>query len=273
MRGAYWEPCASLFCTSASVVAFLGVGIYLLSYAVGFSLVAVVTRRNKGEKALIREMETAETEKQREEQAQAEAARRLMKARRKADEEERRLKTEARRQAEAAERAASAQREREARRARMTVHPDEILDRVRAWEPDDVEGLVATLLSATTDFESVHKTPKGNDGGIDIHAVLTDDTGVRVPTGVQVKRQKQSIGRPAIQLLRGSLPPGGRGIFVTTGTFNENARTEALQSDKPAGNIDLVDGQEFARQLVSAGFRIGCESGEYDSDAELSSVS
>ena len=241
----------------------------LLSYAIAFGLMAVTTSRNKQEKVLIREMVAAEAENDYQAQARAEAANRQRVARRKVEEEQWRLAAEALEQAEAAERAAAAQREREARRARMTIHPTGILDRVRTWDPDDVEHLVATLLRTTTNFEAVQKTPKGTDGGIDIHAVLTDNTGARVQIGIQVKRQKQSIGRPAIQLLRGSLPPGGRGMFVTTGTFNKNARAEALLPDKPGGTIELLDGREFAQRLVAAGFQIGRESGEYDSDSEL----
>ena len=243
----------------------------LASYGAALALIVVTMKRNRKEKSIIREIEVAaekrrsqEAEKRRQAHARAESARQQIESRRRVEEEARKREAEARTRAENAERAAAAERERQARRAQMTNLPIEILDRVRAWDPDDVEHLVAALWDATPRFVRVRKTPKGPDAGIDVYAEWIDDTGKSTRIDIQVKRLKQPIGRRDIQLFRGSLPGGGRGTFLTTGTFNENARREAQRAEKHGGAIELVDGSEFARRLTAAGFWIGHESGEFD---------
>ena len=250
----------------------------LASYAVAVVLIVALVRRDRTEKDFVQELKVATenrrkqaAERRRQAEARAEAARQQIEARRRAEDDARKREAEARRRAEEAERTAAAEREREERRARMTGHPAEILERVRVWNPDDVERLVAALWDATPDVVRVKKTPKGPDSGIDVHAEGIDGAGELTRIGIQVKRVKQPIGRPEIQLFRGSLPGGVRGTFITTGTFNENACREARQADKPGGHIELVDGLDLAEWLAARGFRIGRESGEFDSSSRSDS--
>ena len=243
----------------------------LASYAIAVALVAASFKRNQQEKELIQDIKVAAenrrrqiAEKRRQAEARAKAERKQIETRRRAEKEARKREAKVRKRAEEAEREAAAERERQARRAQMTGHSAEILERIRAWDPDDVERLVAALWDATPGFVHVRKTPKGPDSGIDVHAEWSDNAGKSTRIGIQVKRLKQPIGRRDIQLFRGSLPGGGRGTFITTGVFNDNARREAQQVDKPGGLIELVDGDDLVGKLVVRGFRIGHKSGEFD---------
>ena len=146
----------------------------------------------------------------------------------------------------------------------MTVHPEEALNRIREWDPYDVEKIVAELLRVTPGYRHVNVTSPGADGGIDIRATFTDGQGVTRPVGVQVKRQTKDVGGPLVRNLRGSLQAEAKGAFYSTGGFNQGAIKEAEQSDKPGGTIDLIDGPTLGIQLSKSRIRIGQASGEFE---------
>jgi len=82
--------------------------------------------------------------------------------------------------------------------------------------------------------------PPGKDGGIDILA-HSDPLGVQGPfLKVQVKSTEGQTGEKDVRDLVGLLNEGERGLFVTLGTFNLDARKMARG---PKG-IRLVDGPE-----------------------------
>ena len=146
----------------------------------------------------------------------------------------------------------------------MTTHPEEALSRIQEWDPYDVEKVIAALLSVTPGYRHVNVTPPGADGGIDIHAMFTDGQGVTRPVGVQVKRQTKDVGGPLVRNLRGSLQAEAKGVFCSTGGFNQGAIKEAEQDDKPGGTIELIDGPTLGVRLSKAGIRIGYASGEFE---------
>ena len=203
----------------------------------------------------------------RKEEAIAEAERRRREERRRIEEQQRiaeERRAQAREEAARREREAAAERKRQARRAAMTTHPEEALSRIQQWDPYDVEKVVAALLRVTPGYRHVNVTPPGADGGIDIRATFTDGHRVKRSVGVQVKRQIKDVGGPLVRNLRGSLPAEAKGMFYSTGGFNQGAIKEAEQGDKPGGMIELIDGPTLGTQLSKAGLRIGYASGEFE---------
>ena len=85
--------------------------------------------------------------------------------------------------------------------------------------------------------------PKGRDGGVDVIAYI-DALGAKVPRiKVQVKHMPDdSIPTKDIRSLLGILRDGDIALFVTSGTYSQQARTEALTSKT---YIKLIDGEEF----------------------------
>ena len=78
----------------------------------------------------------------RKDEAIAQAERRRREERRRIEEQQRiaeERRAQAREETARREREATAERERQARRAAMTVHPEEALNRIREWDPYDVE--------------------------------------------------------------------------------------------------------------------------------------
>lgn len=117
----------------------------------------------------------------------------------------------------------------------------DVLDRMSGSEFED---LVASLLRAMG--YAVQKSPPGADGGIDIRAapdrLLLSDPMIRV----QVKHRSQPMGSSEVQKLVGSLGPGTRGLFVSTGGFTRDAKREADRANQP---VTLVDLDEFLKLL------------------------
>ena len=203
----------------------------------------------------------------RKEEAIADAERRRREERRRIEAQQRiaaERRAQAREEAAKREREAAAECERQARRATMTTHPEEALSRIQQWDPYDVEKVIAALLRVTPGYRHVNVTPPGADGGIDIRATFTDGHGVKRPVGVQVKRQIKDVGGPLVRNLRGSLQAKAKGMFFSTGGFNQGAIKEAEQGDKPGGMIELIDGPTLGTQLSKAGIRVGHASGEFE---------
>lgn len=80
--------------------------------------------------------------------------------------------------------------------------------------------------------------PPGPDGGVDIVA-SQDELGFEPPIiKVQVKSKEGSIGNPEVSALYGNVGGGEFGLFVTLGSFTNQAKTFAR--NKP--NLRLIDG-------------------------------
>ena len=101
-----------------------------------------------------------------------------------------------------------------------------------------------TVASVFADFD-YHPlvTAYSNDGGIDV--ILRADSGERI--GVQVKRQKNSVGVEQIRAFLGSLMLGGyrRGAFVSSSRFTRGAIGAARRITETIMPIELVDCERF----------------------------
>lgn len=103
---------------------------------------------------------------------------------------------------------------------------------------------VAHLLATMGYRTSV--SPEGPDGGIDILA-HKDELGFEPPIiKVQVKSTEGSIGDPIVSQLYGKVEKSEYGMFVTLGTFTNQAKSFARNKS----NLRLIDGEEFVELIL-----------------------
>ncbi len=89
-------------------------------------------------------------------------------------------------------------------------------------------------------------SPEGPDGGIDILA-HRDELGFEPPIiKVQVKSSEGSMGDPVVSSLYGKVGPGEFGLFITLGTFTNQAKNFA----KNKSNLRLIDGNELVSLVL-----------------------
>lgn len=104
--------------------------------------------------------------------------------------------------------------------------------------------LVAHLLQAMGYRTRI--SPEGPDGGIDIIA-HKDELGFEPPiVKVQVKSSQGSVGEPIVAGLYGKVGQGEFGLFVTLGTFTNQAVTFARNKT----NLRLIDGEELVALML-----------------------
>ena len=113
---------------------------------------------------------------------------------------------------------------------------------IRAKNPYESQDMVAALLRAMG-YYTPFVAPKGRDGGVDVIAYI-DALGAKTPRiKVQVKHKPdENISAKDIRSLLGILRDGDIALFVTSGTYSQQARAEALTSKT---YIKLIDGEEF----------------------------
>lgn len=113
---------------------------------------------------------------------------------------------------------------------------------IKAKNPYEFQDMVAALLRAMG-YYTPFVAPKGPDGGVDVIAYI-DALGAKTPRiKVQVKHKPDdSIPAKDIRSLLGILRDGDIALFVTSGTYSQQARNEALTSKT---YIKLIDGEEF----------------------------
>ena len=117
-----------------------------------------------------------------------------------------------------------------------------IREYLKSKNPYEFQDLVASLLKAMGYYiQSV--SPRGKDGGIDIVA-YTDPLGAKTPRiKVQVKHKPDTaIPVSDIRALLGIMKAGDIALFVTSGTYSNDAKQEASGSNN---FIRLIDGDEF----------------------------
>lgn len=119
---------------------------------------------------------------------------------------------------------------------------DGIREYIKAKNAYEFQDMVAALLRAMG-YYTPFVAPKGRDGGVDVIAYI-DALGAKTPRiKVQVKHKPEdSIPAKDIRSLLGILRDGDIALFVTSGTYSQQARTEALTSKT---YIKLIDGEEF----------------------------
>lgn len=119
---------------------------------------------------------------------------------------------------------------------------DGIKQHIAAKDPYQFQEMVAALLRAMG-YHTPFVAPKGKDGGVDIIAYV-DPLGAQTPRiKVQVKhRPETSIGASDIRALLGILRAGDIALFVTSGTFSQDAKNTSTSSRE---FIRLIDGDDF----------------------------
>jgi restriction system protein len=136
---------------------------------------------------------------------------------------------------------------------------DELLERVRAVEPEQFEHLVLRLMTAlgyggaVSDAE--HLGGSG-DGGVD--GVIREDRLGLDLIYLQAKRWEGSVSRPTVQAFAGSLEGyrARKGVLITTSTFTREAKEYVRQIEK---RIVLIDGVELAELMYDAGLGVSTE--------------
>lgn len=115
------------------------------------------------------------------------------------------------------------------------------INHLRSLAPTAFEKATADLFEQLG--YQVRVTPPQNDGGFDI---VAKRDGVKYLIECKRYSARNRVGRPEVQKLCGAMvgEKADRGIFVTTGTFTEEAKEFASRV-----NIDLVTGRELAKMM------------------------
>lgn len=119
---------------------------------------------------------------------------------------------------------------------------DSLKGYIRKKNAYEFQDMVAAVLRAMG-YHTPFIAPRGKDGGIDIIAYV-DPLGAQTPRiKVQVKhRPDASIAAADVRALLGVLKTGDIALFVTSGSFSNDARSTAINSKD---YIRLIDGDEF----------------------------
>ena len=123
---------------------------------------------------------------------------------------------------------------------------DELLDSVKAVSPLRFERLVVELLEAMGYGEGRQIGGSGDQG---IDGVINQDPLGLEKVYIQAKRWQNAVGEPEIRNFLGSLDVKGasKGVFITTSTFSESAKSSAFAVRR---TIRLVDGGELAELMI-----------------------
>jgi hypothetical protein len=130
---------------------------------------------------------------------------------------------------------------------------NKVRDHITHMDPTAFEWL-ARALFLKLGYKNVVVTKRSGDGGVDVTATLDAGGVANIKTCIQAKRQ-QSVGRPVVQNLRGSLSAHEAGLLVTSGQFTSGAVEEANDPTKPP--IALIDGSRLTELLLE--HKIGVE--------------
>lgn len=131
----------------------------------------------------------------------------------------------------------------------------ELLGRIQSASPQFFEKLVIDLLVKMgyggSRVDAAQVVGKSGDGGID--GVIKEDALGLGSIYVQAKRwgRDSTVGRPDIQQFVGAVhgvQSAGKGVFITTTKFSEEARRYAAGMKNPV--IILIDGPRLAELLI-----------------------
>lgn len=122
-----------------------------------------------------------------------------------------------------------------------------LLSVIKAMPASGFERLVRLLL-LRLGFSHVEVVGRSGDGGIDLLGVVKINNVLSFRVLAQCKRYKDSVGPADMRNFRGAMQGRtDKGIFVTSGRFTREAKTEASRDGVPT--IDLVDGEALAKLL------------------------
>ena len=130
----------------------------------------------------------------------------------------------------------------------------ELLQRVKQVNPAFFERLVVDLLIAMgyggSRRDAGQAIGQSGDDGID--GIIKEDKLGLDAVYLQAKRWESTVGRPHLQSFAGSLE-GNRarkGVFITTSTFSQEARSYVERIEK---RIVLIDGEQLAQLMIEHG--------------------
>lgn len=136
----------------------------------------------------------------------------------------------------------------------------EVRGKLAAVDPFRFERIVLDLLVAMgyggSRDEAAAVTQKTGDEGID--GVINEDRLGLDVIYVQAKRWKACVGRPEIQNFVGALAgkKAGKGVFITTSDFHDNARDYAAGLHQ---KVILIDGRRLAELMIEHGIGVAEE--------------
>lgn len=131
---------------------------------------------------------------------------------------------------------------------------DELLDRIKACDPQFFEKLVVDLL-VTMGYGGSRKNAGqavGQSGDEGIDGIIKEDRLGLDVVYIQAKRWTHTVGRPMVQAFAGSLEGqrARKGVLITTSDFSREARDYVRQIEK---KIVLIDGGELAKLMMDHG--------------------
>ncbi len=130
---------------------------------------------------------------------------------------------------------------------------EELLESLLTMNPYAFERLSQSILRKMG-VDDVTVTQKSNDGGIDGYGIFKLNGVISFRLAFQCKRYKGTVGAREIRDFRGSYTSDiEKYLFITTGTFTQEAKKEASMPGKP--KIDLIDGDDLIAKLIE--YKIG----------------
>lgn len=134
---------------------------------------------------------------------------------------------------------------------------EELLNTVKSIEPPAFERLSKRLLRELG-FDKVEVTGKSGDGGIDGIGIIKIGGVISFQVVFQCKKYQGTVSSSAIRDFRGAMiGRADKGIFITTGIFSRDAKSEAKRDGAPP--IDLVDGIELVNKLKELNLGVSVE--------------
>lgn len=124
---------------------------------------------------------------------------------------------------------------------------EELLEVITSIKPDAFERLCQRILRESG-FTEVTVEGRSGDGGIDGRGIYKISGLISIRVIFQAKRYKGSVSSQLIREFKGTMVGRAeKGVFITTGTFTRDAKTEATRDGSTP--IDLVDGRTLAGLL------------------------
>jgi len=130
---------------------------------------------------------------------------------------------------------------------------EELHEELLKLKPDAFERLCQRLLRESG-FVQVEVTGRAGDGGIDGKGILRIGL-LSFHVIFQCKRYQGSVASKHIREFQGTMSGRAeKGLFITTGTFTRDAKSEAIRTGAPP--IDLVDGEQLVEKMKELGLGI-----------------
>lgn len=137
---------------------------------------------------------------------------------------------------------------------------DVLLEKILSISPEAFERLCQRILRESG-FVQVEVTGRSGDGGIDGKGIIRMGGLLSFYVTFQSKRYSGSVSAGAIRDFRGAMiGRADKGLFITTGTFTQDARQEAVREGAPP--IDLIDGEQLVEKMKELGLGVKLETEE-----------